>query len=37
MIEPLTRDRDAKRAHVDEVGQADAAWRVLLAEDLQQA
>ena len=33
MIEPLTRDRDAERAHVGKVGQADAAWRVLLAED----
>src|SRR6266571_1682238 len=33
MIEPLTRDRDAERAHVGEVRQADAARRVLLAED----
>src|SRR5260370_1102501 len=33
MIEPLTRDRDAERSHVGEVGQADATRRVLLAED----
>ena len=28
MIEPLTRDRDAERAHVGEVRQADAARRM---------
>src|SRR5712671_2002374 len=33
MTEPLTRDRDAERARVGEVGQAHAARRVLLAED----
>ena len=33
VIEQLTRDRDAKPAHVGEVGQAHAPWRVLLAED----
>src|SRR5712691_384814 len=33
MTEPLTRDRDAERAHVGEVRQAHPARRVLLAED----
>ena len=33
MIERLTRDGDAERAHVGEVGKAHAARRVLLAED----
>ena len=33
MIEPVARDRDAKRAHVGEVGQAHPARRMLLAED----
>ena len=33
VIEPLARDRDAKRAQVGEVGQAHAARRMLLAED----
>src|SRR3979409_2194440 len=33
VIEPLARDRDAKRAQVGEVGQAHAARRMLLAKD----
>jgi hypothetical protein len=33
VIEPLARDRDAKCAQVGEVGQADAARRMLLAKD----
>jgi hypothetical protein len=33
VAEPLTRDRDAERAHVGEVGQAHPPRRMLLAED----
>jgi hypothetical protein len=33
MIKALTRDRDAKRAHVGEIGQSHPPRRVLLAED----